>query len=463
MIPELLKNNFLEGPALTLVKNLDDVDDIWDRLKAAFGDSKVMLDNKLSQLNNIDGLWKHKNPSKVVEGLSKLTNTMRDLMTLAERHRIENKLYYGDATDRIYKLCGNERMTRWFTIQCDRNYEGELLWLNFIKFLEKDIKVYQQKALLEGVTPEKKQALETKEKGNKQCHTTETLKTDLNKKDTDKTSLVCNFCGKDDHFAINGRNGSKLIQYFACKKFVELSPQARFAELRKKGFCCQCLFPGAKYLSGIHKAGKCQNEFVCPHPAHNKYTTKIHVLLCDEHKDYKENHDLLELYKQRYILKLEDLPAYSKNITLNYHSTGANIQFSDKHSFNSEGEIHCDEKAIYMLQTIEVDSKQFSVFYDSGCGDFVATHDAVMRIGNRAKQEYKGPIRVGGVGGIVSESQHGIYSVKLPLANGKEAVMTGICLDRITEDFPFYPLTGKVEEDIRKSFKKNRKEYGRTS
>ena len=64
-------------------------------------------------------------------------------------------------------------------------------------------------------------------------------------------------------------------------------------------------------------------------------------------------------------------------------------------------------------------------------------------------QELPGPIQIGGVGGITSISTHGIYTVKLPLYNGEEAYLSGVCLDQITaESFPNYPLKGKVEDDI---------------
>ena len=50
------------------------------------------------------------------------------------------------------------------------------------------------------------------------------------------------------------------------------------------------------------------------------------------------------------------------------------------------------------------------------------------------------------------ESPHGIYEVKLPLHNGRNAVLSGVCLDRITSTFPFYPLKGDVEKDIHRAF-----------
>ena len=88
------------------------------------------------------------------------------------------------------------------------------------------------------------------------------------------------------------------------------------------------------------------------------------------------------------------------------------------------------------------------VFYDNGCCDFISRCDAIQRLGSNAVQEYKGPVEMGGVGGIRTESRHGIYTVKLPLFNGKEIQMTGVCLDQITSEFPRYPIKGKVENDI---------------
>ena len=41
LLPELLINNFLEDSALTMVKYLDDIEEIWKRLKKAFGDTRV--------------------------------------------------------------------------------------------------------------------------------------------------------------------------------------------------------------------------------------------------------------------------------------------------------------------------------------------------------------------------------------------------------------------------------------
>ena len=64
------------------------------------------------------------------------------------------------------------------------------------------------------------------------------------------------FCDEiDDHIATAGPRGTEIIRYFTCKKFVEMTPKERFQELRRKGYCFQCLFPGASQNTGKHSDG----------------------------------------------------------------------------------------------------------------------------------------------------------------------------------------------------------------
>ena len=51
---DVLKNNHLEGAALSLVRSVDDIDEIWQRLKSAYGDPKLLL--KKSEINKISQL-----------------------------------------------------------------------------------------------------------------------------------------------------------------------------------------------------------------------------------------------------------------------------------------------------------------------------------------------------------------------------------------------------------------------
>ena len=92
-----------------------------------------------------------------------------------------------------------------------------------------------------------------------------------------------------DYIATAGLRGTEIIQYFACKKFAEMTLKERFQELRRKGYCFQCLFPGASQSTGKHSASKCQGYLSCKHTSYDKYPTKNHVLVFHEHRRNKVN------------------------------------------------------------------------------------------------------------------------------------------------------------------------------
>ena len=108
----------------------------------------------------------------------------------------------------------------------------------------------------------------------------------------------CCFCKEDEeHIKTNGPKETKIVQYFACQKFVEMAPKDRFQELKNKGYCFQCLFPGAPQDKGKHHDGMCKKDFVHKHKSHDKYSIKKHVLVCYEHRNDTENQELPQKYK----------------------------------------------------------------------------------------------------------------------------------------------------------------------
>ena len=108
-LPDLLRNNYLEDPALSMVRGENNIDNIWRRLQSSYGDTKILLNNKLSELSKIEHVSKCKNQTKIAESLGKIISTMKDLMTMTRKHDIEAKLYHGDSIQRIYKLIGDSR------------------------------------------------------------------------------------------------------------------------------------------------------------------------------------------------------------------------------------------------------------------------------------------------------------------------------------------------------------------
>ena len=103
-----------------------------------------------------------------------------------------------------------------------------------------------------------------------------------------------------------------------------------------------------------------------------------------------------------------------------------------------------------MLQTIRVGHLKVNLFFDTGCSDLVSKRSTIISLENLniAGKEVNGPIILGGIGHQKIVCQHGIVKVKLPLYNGREAVMSGPCLDQVTTRFPMYPLNGRVQQDI---------------
>ena len=115
-------------------------------------------------------------------------------------------------------------------------------------------------------------------------------------------------------------------------------------------FCYQCLLPGADARKGRHADGMCQRDFVCKHENHNRYKRKMHVLLCEQHKDLPANQELLEQYKKRCILKETtiELPSFSKDIKLAFPTYGPKTTVGS--SMVVEKEIK--ENAIYQLDGV---------------------------------------------------------------------------------------------------------------
>ena len=88
----------------------------------------------------------------------------------------------------------------------------------------------------------------------------------------------------------------------------------------------------------------------------------------------------------------------------------------------------------------------------TGCSEFVVRNATIKRLGNNAKLQFNGSANIGGVGDVTTESS-GIYSVRLPFANERNAVLTGPSLPKITDTFPQYPLDDEVK-DIQRFYEK---------
>ena len=91
--------------------------------------------------------------------------------------------------------------------------------------------------------------------------------------------------------------------------------------------------------------------------------------------------------------------------------------------------------------------------FDDGCGDGCFKKDAVdiLKKLGRARCTYPAQCALEGVGGHTSIAPHGRFAIKLPLHDGTEVEMEGICLDKVTGNFPSYPLD-EVEKDLHQAY-----------
>ena len=232
-----------------------------------------------------------------------------------------------------------------------------------------------------------------------------------------------------------------------------MTPKERFKILLKNGLCYQCLAPGALVEKGKHSQGSCCNKFVCKNNSHNKYPRKQHVLLCEEHKDDASNMELLDRHNKENIYNLKTpVPQFSKQMKLAFVCNTKN-KFAPVCNRSDSSEVM--DGSVYSLQTIAVENQKLNIFFDSGCEDLVSKMEAVSKLEEVGKASIvkPGTIVLGGIGNLKTESSHGIYKVELTMADGNPAIMSGVCLDKVTAKFPTHPLNGKVREDIEEGYK----------
>ena len=71
-------------------------------------------------------------------------------MKIADVHKLEDKLYDDNSIYEVYKIMGNTKVTRF--IELEKTYEvalvGKALWKKLQLFLEKDIKIQLEKAMI---------------------------------------------------------------------------------------------------------------------------------------------------------------------------------------------------------------------------------------------------------------------------------------------------------------------------
>ena len=446
---DYLKLNYLGGLALTLVDKEVDYLKIWSRLEEAYGNTRLLLHNKLGELNKIGGLWKIKGDNKTAQAIAGLINIMKELSILAVEHDLEGQLYEGGGLEKVLSLIGDGLHRKFRSQNMSKTVLGKKdEWKLLMDFLTTELNLRERLVLdrktsqLMGVIgkPEDKNQGQS-ERGNKNNDSKPTHVA------SPTTSDLCHVCDKPLHTVVTTAKGNKIIPYYVCEEFVKMTPTERLKRLQAKGLCTGCLFPGAK--SG--PPHRCiYLNFCCHHPSHG--SAKVHVLLCEQHKNDDKNTKKLEKFKEKFVKNCPvSLPEFTKLLSCvsNFSATAASISAEKLGDFECEPPIH--DSAIFLFQTIQFGGITMNLFFDNGCGDMVIRKAAVEKLVGlkMASQVVPGPLLITGVGGKRSVSEDGVYAVCLPLHNGRYAKFTGLCLPEVTTEFPKYPLK-EVQNDIAK-------------
>ena len=115
---------------------------------------------------------------------------------------------------------GDSRVTRWLTSICEEDLVDEALWSRLLRFLERDLKVQQEKAL-------HCRRLNSKEQQSSgSSHFADNPGSVL--------TVSCCLCNENGHATSNDPNGMLIVQYFACRKWAESTAAQRFRTLRAK-------------------------------------------------------------------------------------------------------------------------------------------------------------------------------------------------------------------------------------
>ena len=463
---DTLKNNYLAGPAFTLVERTESLSEIWEKLTGAYGNVRLLLQNKIAKLDKFESLDKIKDDDKMIIALAKIINMMGELKSLAEKHNLETKLYVGGGLEKILSLIGSDSERRFFAKYVDKlsssgsstedtttdSIPEKQDWKNLTEYLEKQLAIREKLALVQkskdtlGVKPDPKS-------GNKDGGKPPRGGNSANVGDT-REEAKCHLCGEKGHVKSVDRSGKFHIDYVACKKFVNWSCKERLREFMKRSLCMQCLTPGIKKFNKDHN---CFDSYVCTHQDHAKYPKGLHVLLCENHKTRQENIDLLKEYMKNVISKRSDkFETFTKNISLVCLSDG--MRDTCPVDQETKGNVLPDipDRACFQLQTINVKgrsgSRNIRLFYDGGCGDMVINWKTIkfLKSIGRATLLKSGPLPLIGVGGHESFSEYGIYRITLPLSDGNDATFSGLCLDQVTAELPRFPLK-EIEGEIRQS------------
>ena len=187
---------YLGDPALTLVKELKNMDEIWDRLFNTYGNAELLLYKKLGDFAKIGGLDKIGGDEGLMNGIATLTNAMKELSRLAEKYSLEHVLYHPKSgLGLVREIMGSSRYNKFLKKNPDLRLGYQEEWDRMVLVLQKEFRVTQRiliseksRQLLRSFEPE----MPLEEESENISGRAEIYSTSVK----DRKNPVCLICGK---------------------------------------------------------------------------------------------------------------------------------------------------------------------------------------------------------------------------------------------------------------------------
>ena len=236
----ILKNNCLTGEAKTLVENIEDLDEIWNRLDSKYGNDREIINMVLNDVKKLD-LHKGDWDASLIKLVDTLEKGTQDLAAINAREEIANNytvtLIQEKLPERILRKWIDLDVTASSTASGKNSFEELLEFLKTER--EKAERVIQVK-----VTKEKERNKDDKDKNRRERQ----------KKEEDKFALYAGGGGNDrkkKKCCLVHPNGDHLTR--KCKIFLSKTPVERGAIVKASNGCKFC-------LSTSHSGSPCPFE-----------------------------------------------------------------------------------------------------------------------------------------------------------------------------------------------------------
>ena len=437
LMVEWLKNNHLDGKAKESVGSLEDMDNIWKRLKDNFGNTEGLLLYHFGRINKLGPMRNRKSYTSKKHYVQVLINTMQDVIDLATEHELLGEIHYGPQLGKVVGLLENHMQNQWFKIITEESVIKPNRWMRMIIYLEAQLSIIQTRAF---ETESAELQLLQDQKDQKGDPASNDKPQEKGKKPPFVGFTPSDKDGKKQCSLCEDKHPNPGKDFFQCKKFLEMSRNDRKKLVMRLKKCLQCLGTGTRWNDSNHT---CSDKWVCLHDSHDSFKKKLHFLLCEEHMEFDKNIERLVEFKNE-VLKAD----WQQNLI---HSgfisrVDSTVMITKK---NEPGMLPTNElpdaadygEPVFLLQPISFNDYVFNLMYDSGCKKFVSRKAAVDNLPEDCKDNViKGPMFLKGVGDSCITSKYGHYSVKLPIFDGRMARFSGLCLDIITGAFPPYPV-----------------------